>query len=145
MRFFLYILSCGRATLLIFRLASGFSLWGSSQNRREEVSPKVPFQLLWKLSPCVSQWFSKGHHWTSSVSITWEVVKNGDSQGPPWSTLWDSLYHSSKPYTCSTLNQSETHLPQGSGSTVPLSFNQVLLFWNFRNGGACFTLSHGRQ
>ena len=95
------------------------------------------FQFLWKLSPCVSQWFSKCHHWTSRVSITWEVVKNGDSQFPPWFTVSDTLNHSSKPYTCSTLNQPETHLPQGSVTTMPLSLTRYCfeIFRNFRNGG----------
>ena len=89
----------------------------------------------------------KCHRWTNSVSITWEVVKNGDSQFPRWSTVSDTLNHSSKPYVCSTLNQPESHLPQGSVTSMPLSLTRYCfeMFRNFRNfgGGHVSPLSLG--
>lgn len=42
-------------------------------------------------SRCSSQWFSKHDHWTSSVSIPWELICKADSQALPQKksqTLW---------------------------------------------------------
>lgn len=31
----------------------------------------------------LERWFSKRGHWTSSISITWELAENANSQAPP--------------------------------------------------------------